>query len=219
MNSLLYKEQIDIIIMKNDYLKYYKSNVLIFLVVFLFITIAAARDHWKLSISVFSLVTTVLILITTYLWKYKMFTWLFWVDDFSGRYEGKIIYQYKDELGKTKTGELKHVKLINQTGSRITVSSFTIRQDGTKSSLSVNKGMHVEKTDDEQHYRLIYNYLNEGSKEQGFPPHYGTEVIKFIKNKSDKTLSGGYYTEREPFQTKGVFSELKWVNNNLNHEF
>ena len=160
--------------MKNDYLKYYKSNVLIFLVVFLFITITAARDHWKLSISVFSIVTTVLILISTYLWKYKMFIWLFWVDDFSGRYEGKIIYQYKDELGAIKTGELKHVKLINQNGSRITVSSFTIRQDGTKSSLSVNKGMHVEKTDDEQHYRLIYNYLNEVSKEQVFSPHYGT---------------------------------------------
>jgi hypothetical protein len=141
------------------------------------------------------------------------------VDDFSGRYEGVLTYQYRDNEGNIQTGTLPHVKIINQNGHRITVSSFTIKPDGTKSSLSVNKGMHVEKTEDEQHYRLIYSYLNDGSKEQGFPQHYGTEVIKFLKRGKKKVLSGGYYTEREPFQTKGEFSELKWVSNDLNHEF
>ncbi len=205
--------------MKQDFLKYYKSSVLIFLIGILLFIVLTAKDYWSLSISVFSIVSTLLILITTYLWKYKPFIWLYWVDDFSGRYEGVLSFQYRDESGKIKTGELKHVKLINQSGSRITVSSFTIKQDGTKSSLSVSKGMFVEKTEDEQHYRLIYNYLNNGSSEQGFPPHYGTEVIKFINKSDGKLLSGGYYTEREPFQTKGEFLELKWVSDDLNHEF
>ena len=112
---------------------------------------------------------------------------------------------------------MKHIKLINQNGSRITVSSFTIKADGTKSSLSVNKGMYVEKTEDEQHFRLIYNYLNKGSTEQGFQPHYGTDNIKFIKKEDEKFLIGNYYTNRDP-QTMGEI-ELKWVSNDLNHEF
>ena len=50
--------------------------------------------------------------------------------------------------------------------------------------------MFVEKTEDEKHYRLIYNYWNEGSIEQGFSPHYGTEVLKFMRKDSGKFLSG-----------------------------
>lgn len=205
--------------MKHDYLKYYKSSTLIFLIGILLFVIFSAKEYWQLSISIFSIVSIIMVFFTSYLWKYKPFIWLFNVDDFSGRYEGKLIYQYLDESGQSKTGELIHVKLINQNGSRITISSFTIKADGTKSSLSVNKGMYVEKTEDEQHYRLIYNYQNKGSTEQGFPPHYGTDVIKFIKNGENKILSGGYYTGRQPFQTRGEYSELKWVSNNLNHEF
>ena len=120
--------------MKQDFLKYYKSSVLIFLIGILLFIVITAKNFWSLSISVFSIVSTLLILITTYLWKYKPFIWLYWVDDFSGRYEGVLSFQYRDESGETKTGELKHVKLINQSGSRITVSSFTIKKDGTKSS-------------------------------------------------------------------------------------
>jgi hypothetical protein len=205
--------------MKQDYLKYYKSNVLISLIGILLFVVLSAKNYWNLSISVFGIVSTILILTSTYLWKYKPFIWLFNVDNFTGRYEGELQYQFRNKSGEIITGKLKHVKLINQNGSRITVSSFTIKADGTKSSLSVSKGMHVEKTEDEQHYRLIYNYLNDGSTEQGFSPHYGTEVIKFIKKGTEKILSGGYYTEREPFQTKGEFLELKWVSNDLNHEF
>lgn len=205
--------------MKNDFLKYYKSPILPILIGVILFIVVTAKESWGLSISVFGVVSMLLILITTYLWKYKPFIWLFNIDNFSGRYVGTLKYQYIDGLGNKKFGELKHIKLINQNGSRITISSFTIKADGTKSSLSVNKGMYVEKTEDEHHYRLIYNYINEGSTEQGFSPHYGTEVIKFINNGKNKTLSGCYYTGREPFQTKGEFSELKWVSNNLNHEF
>jgi hypothetical protein len=205
--------------MKHDYFKYYNSKTLPFLLAGLLVLIFLAKNNWHLSISLFGILSLSLIIISTYLWKYSPFKYLFWVDNFSGRYEGILCYQYKDSQGQTKVGELKHIKLVNQNGHRITVSSFTIKKDGKKSSLSVNKGMHVEKTEDEKHFKLIYNYLNDGSTEQGFPPHYGTEVIKFIKKNDTKLLSGGYYTNREPFQTKGEFIELKWVSNDLNHEY
>ena len=205
--------------MKQDYLKYFHPKALISIVLIIGVLIYLAKEYGGIAVPIIYGITASLIVISTILWKYKPFIWLFWVDDFSGRYEGKLKYQYRDELGELKTGELIHVKLINQNGHRIIISSFTIKANGEKSSLSVSKGMFVEKTEDDRHYRLIYNYQNDGSTEQGFPPHYGTEVIKFIKNGGNKILSGGYYTGREPFQTRGEFSELKWVSNDLNHEF
>lgn len=203
----------------NSYFSYYKSNVLVGLISLLAIAIFVAKAKWELSISITGSIGTLLMLTSTHLWKYKPFRWMFWIDDFSGRYEGIVKYQYIDADNIKQTGELKQVKIINQTGTRITISSFNVRPDGTKSSLSVNKGMYVEKTEDEQHYRLIFNYLNEGSTEQGFSPHYGTEVLKFMRRSSDKVLSGHYYTGRDPFQTKGELVEFKLVSNNLNHEF
>jgi len=205
--------------MKPDYLKYYKSKVLIFLISILFLIVLLSKNHWGLSISIMGTISILLIIITDYLWKYKPFIWLFNIDNFSGHYEGIIKYHYKDKSGKLITNELKHVKIINQTGSRITIFSFTFKPDGTKSSLSVNKGMYVEKTEDGKHYRLIYNYLNQGSSKQEFPPHYGTDILKFLNNKDGKILSGRYFTEREPYQTKGEYIKLKWISNNSNHEF
>lgn len=205
--------------MQKDFLKYYHPQFFIGLVVLSFALIYLAKESLELSISVFGILTLLITLITKYLWKHKPFKWLFWIDDFSGRYEGTLVYQYQDENGSLQTGELEHIKVISQTGSQITVSSFTKKADGTLSSPSVNKGMYVEMTQDEQHFTLVYNYLNEGSKEQGFSPHYGTEVIKFIKNGKGKTLSGGYYTDRTPYQTKGEFKDLKWINNNQTHDF
>ncbi|NQY30396.1 MAG: hypothetical protein HRT69_13095 [Flavobacteriaceae bacterium] len=205
--------------MEKDYFKYYKPNFLIGFIIAAFVIVYLAKEYFVLSISIFGVITLLIGLITKYFWKSPIFKWLFWVDDFSGRYEGKLIYQYVDELGKLQTGERDHIKIINQTGSKITVSSFTKKSDGSKSSLSHNKGMFVEKTQDEKHYNLIYSYLNDGSKEQGFSPHYGTEVIKFIRRGSEKSLSGSYYTDRIPHQTKGVYKDLKWVSKNDEHEF
>lgn len=189
------------------------------LIAILAIAIYLAKVKWGLSITIAGSIGTLLLLTSTYLWKYKPFKWMFWVDDFSGRYEGLLKFQYLDAENNKQTGELKQIKIINQTGTRITITTFTIKSDGLKSSLSVNKGMYVEKTEDEQHYRLIYNYWNDGSIEQGFSPHYGTEVLKFMRKDTEKFLSGYYYTGREPYQTKGELIEFKYINNNLNHEF
>lgn len=205
--------------MERDYLKYYHPKVLIGLVIFGFVIIYLTNKSLGLSISVFGFLTILITIITKFLWKYKPFKWLFWIDNFSGRYEGKLVYQYYDENGEIQNGELDHVKIVTQSGSHINISSFTKRPDGSLSSPSINKGMYVERTPDGQHFNLIYNYLNEGSTEQSFPPHYGTEVVKFIKNGTSKRLSGRYFTNRTPFQTKGEFKDLKWVSNNKNHDY
>lgn len=205
--------------MEKDYFKYYKPNLLIYLIIGLFVLIYIINKNWALSVPIMGLVVAIIIFITQRFWKYRPFKWLFWIEDFSGRYEGKLIYHYLDENGNPVSGELNHVKIICQTGSKITIHSFTIKSNGEKSSCSVNKGMYVEKTEDEQHFRLIYNYLNEGDIKQGFSLHYGTEVIKIINKGKDKIIEGFYYTNRIPYQTKGEFKDMKWISNNINHEF
>lgn len=205
--------------MKNDYLKYYKPKVLIGIILLISLPLYYARDNDLIAFSVLGIITLIIITITEKLWNKKIFKLLFWIDDFSGRYEGKLVYQYRDDDGEMKTGELEHIKIIKQTGSQIDITSITKKDDGSLSSPSTNKGMFIEPTPDGQHFNLIYNYLNDGCLEQEFPPHYGAEVVKFINNGKEKVLSGGYYTDRRPIQTRGKFKNLKWVSNNTNHDF
>jgi hypothetical protein len=205
--------------MGNGYFQYYKPKVLLGLVIYLVFAIVWAKENLGLSLSVTTVVAFILLLIEKYLWKIKPFSWMFWTEDFSGRYEGELEYKYKDENCKEVTGRLKHIKIISQTASSVYVNSFTVKEDGSKSSVSENKGMYIEKTADGKHFNLIYNYLNEGNPALNLTTHYGTEIIKFIKKGNSKKLSGRYFTERLPHQTRGEFLELKWTSDNLEHEF
>tara|TARA_R110002050_G_scaffold158381_5_gene287689 strand:- start:12116 stop:12745 length:630 start_codon:yes stop_codon:yes gene_type:complete len=209
--------------MKTDFLKYYHPSVVVVLSIAVAGALVFLKEHFAVSLSILGITTLTLTSIASFTWKRewlkKVFILLFWVDDFSGRYEGYLDYQYRDDNGELHKGRLKHVKIINQSGSRITVFSFNIKDDGTKSSVSVSKGLDVSKTEDGHHFRITYFYQNDGCSERGFPPHNGTEVIKFIKRKNNKQLTGGYYTDRQPFQTKGEIKDLKWVSNELNHDF
>jgi hypothetical protein len=175
--------------MKNDYLMYFKPSVLIGLVVSFTIGVIYININFEISIYVFAFITFVLTTISTKLWNKKCIKWMFWIDDISGCYEGILRYKYIDN-DEEKTGELKHVKIINQNGYKISISSFTYKVDGSPSSQSESIGVYVKKTADEKHFQLVYNYLNNGSTEQGFPPYLGTEVVKVINANGVKILSG-----------------------------
>lgn len=199
--------------------KYYKTNVLISIIAFVAIALFLAKDYWGISFSIISIIGLLLLIINNWLWKVKPFSYMFWVQDFSGRYEGELEYEFRGENCVIKKGILKHIKIIHQSGSNISVFSFTLTHEGKQSSSSESKGVYVEKMKDDKHYQLIYSYLNDGNGELGFSPHYGTEIIKVIQNGNKRILSGRYFTERLPFQTKGKFIELKKVSNNLSHVF
>jgi len=204
--------------MKNSFFNYFRSSILVSIIVIFGIVLYIAKTHWQLSIAVSSIVTMLLLIISKYLWNINPFKWLFWVDDFSGRYEGILEYSYCDERGIQQSGKLKHIKIVNQNGSRISIASFTLRKDGGRSSPSYSRGLYVEQTEDEHHFRIIYHYLNEGNQQLGYSPHFGTDVLKFIRIGNKKVLKGGYYTNRNP-QTRGEYQTLTWVSNDLNHEF
>jgi len=85
---------------------------------------------------------------------------MFWIPDFSGRYEGELEYEYRNDKCVINKGKLKHIKIIQQTGGSINIYSFTLTSEGKQSSLSESKGVYVEKMKDEKHFQLIYTYLN-----------------------------------------------------------
>ena len=138
------------------------------------------------------------------------------VPDFSGRYEGTLYYEFRNEKCEVISGLLEHIKVVIQNGSDVVINSWTKQKDGAMSSKSTSIEASIVKEKDGT-YSLIYNYLNDGDFELGFSPHYGTEVLKLIENGEGKHLVGKYYTERLPFQTRGKV-DLKLTNKKMYHE-
>ena len=201
-------------------LRYFKAKSVIVLIIAITLSLYFVNKYisgnWGVSFSVISVVTGVFIIINNYLWKVKPFSLLYNAPDFSGRYEGTIKFEFRNEKCEIVSGTLEHIKIIHQNGSEIIVHSWTRKKDGSISSKSTSIEAHICKHKD-GNFKLIYNYLNEGDIAQGFPPHYGTEVIELIKEATYKSLEGKYYTDRLPFQTRGYLS-LNFVTKKLTHK-
>lgn len=174
------------------------------------------NNHWGISFSVVAITTGVFVLINNYLWNIAPFSWLYCTPDFSGRFEGTLNYEFRNDNSEKVVGELDHIKIIVQNGSDIVVNSWTKMKDGAMSSKSTSIEASIVKEKDGT-FTLIYNYLNDGNFELDFSPYYGTEVLKLIKNGNKKALQGKYYTDRLPWQTKGKIT-LEHKSNNLTHD-
>ncbi len=201
-------------------LRYLKPTAVIFICVLLGVALIAANkfinSHWGVSVSVFAVIGGLFGFINSYLWNVRPFSWMYSVPDFSGRYEGTLLYEFRNEKCEIITDKLEHVKVIVQNGSDIVINSWTKKKDGSMSSKSTSIEASIVKEKDGT-FSLIFNYLNEGNFELGFHPHYGTEIIKLLENGDGKHLVGKYYTERMPFQTKGKL-DLKFISKQLYHE-
>jgi hypothetical protein len=174
------------------------------------------QNNWGISFSVFAVIGGLFGLVNSYLWNVIPFSWMYSVPNFSGRYEGTLLFEFRNEKCEIVTDTLEHIKVIVQNGSAIVVNSWTKKKDGTMSSKSISIEATIVKEIDGT-FTIIYTYLNEGNFELGFSPHYGTEVLKLVGNGVEKHLVGKYYTERMPYQTKGKI-DLKFINKNLSHE-
>jgi len=201
-------------------LRYLKPSAFIYICVLLCIALIAANKfintHWGVSVSVFAIIGGLFSIVNNYLWNVRPFSWMYFVPDFSGRYEGTLRYEFRNEKCETITDTLEHIKVIVQNGSDVVINSWTKKKDGTMSSKSTSIEASIIKEKDGT-FSLLYNYLNEGNFELGFCPHYGTELMKLIENGEGKHLVGKYYSERMPFQTKGKL-DLKFTSKQLYHE-
>lgn len=203
--------------MSNSFFRYYRPQALIFVIAMLAIAVFYAFESAPISVSAVSAITAFLIVTDKWLWKYRPFAWMFWTKDFSGRYEGMLKYELRNANCEVISNSLKHIKVITQTGSAIEVRSYTFDQNGEPSSQSSSKEVSVSKTEHDR-YSLIYTYENGGNAQLQFPPHYGTEIINIVDGGKTK-LTGEYYTNRLPFQTRGVFVDLKYKGANLRQVF
>jgi hypothetical protein len=201
-------------------LRYLKPGAFIFICVVLALTLLVAnkyiQNHWGISVSVFAVIGGLFGLVNNYLWNIIPFSWMYSVPNFSGRYKGTILYEFRNDKCEIVSDTLEHIKVIVQNGSDVVVNSWTKKKDGTISSKSTSIEAAIVKEKDGT-FSIIYNYLNEGNFELGFSPHYGTEVLKLIENGDGKHLVGKYYTERMPYQTKGRI-DLKYTSDKLYHE-
>jgi len=206
--------------MENFNFRYVKTQALITIIAIFAAALFAINKylsaHWGLSFSVFAVLGFLFGLINNFLWNVRPCSWMYNVQDFTGRYEGTLRYEFRNEKCELITDSLEHIKVIKQNGSCIVINSFTRKKDGTLSSPSVSKEASIVKESDGT-FSLIYHYLNEGNSELGYPPHYGTEILKLIEKDNIKYLVGRYYTERLPFSTKGKI-DLTFKNKKLHHE-
>lgn len=201
-------------------LRYLKPNAVILICVLLGVSLFAANkfinSHWGVSISVFAVIGGLFGFVNSYLWNVRPFKWMYFVPDFSGRYEGTLLYEFRNEKCEVVSDTLQHIKVIIQNGSDVVINSWTKKKDGTMSSKSTSIEASIVKEKDGT-FSIIFNYLNEGNFELGFAPHYGTEILRLVENGEGKHLVGKYYTERLPYQTKGKI-DLRFKNNELYHE-
>lgn len=201
-------------------LRYFKPTALIILVGVLVLILYLANqyisEHWGVSLAVFGSIIGAIKFVDAELWNIWPFKFLYSVPDFTGRYEGLLESELRNAECERTTKKLEHIKVIKQNGSDIVINSWTKQEDGNWSSKSESINANIVKEKDGI-FSLFYNYLNDGSSEQGLSRHYGTERLKLISNNNGKHLVGDYYTERVPFQTKGKI-KLKFINKDLSHE-
>lgn len=195
---------------------YYKSEYLIILVIVIaFITFSFNKfiaNYFYSSLSITAAATSIIFSIDQYLWKYIPFKWLVWVPDISGRYEGEIIYRdIKEGRQEVKKCALE----VFQTASKIKISCYFQKYNLEEKTISRSQVERLIKNDDES-IGLVFTYQNNG-KLGIFPPHFGTNVLRYIDNEEGKALKGIYYTNREP-QTKGEM-RLRYHSNKLKNDF
>ena len=115
-------------------LRYLKPSAFIFICVVLGISLITANNyinsHWGISVSVFAVIGALFGIINSYLWNKKPFCWMYNVPDFSGRYEGTLYYEFRNEKCEVISGLLEHIKVVIQNGSDVVINSWTKQKDG-----------------------------------------------------------------------------------------
>lgn len=195
--------------MRTNYFMYYRPWTVVPVIGLFFLGITAVHEVPFASVIFLGL----FYLIDRWLWKFPPFSWIFVVDNFSGTYEGKQECLIPTDNGPRKV-YLDIKVIIAQTGSNIVVNAFYNKHKGTSSN-SHSTFCVITKTEDDQHFKIIYQYAKEGSGIQD--AHFGTSIIKVIKEKKECYLEGTYYTDQQLSPTRGYYIRLKRTSRRTSH--
>lgn len=202
--------------MHNLSLRYMKTGAAVSFLLMVGVLAHLVSDYLQfygaITVSFITIGTLALTIFNMWLWNKPIISKLYQYPDMRGVYEGTKKYYYRNELNELVKGELKAKREIFQNGSGLFIRSTVFKPDGEVSSISTAQQVEVSREDDTT-IQLIFHYRNEGSVEQGFPPHEGTEILRFTNNEGIKSITGKYYTNRTPFQTQGTIILQKTTNN------
>jgi hypothetical protein len=164
--------------------------------------------QFNIVLSFISIGTAMFGLLNLVLWHWPIICYMYEFPDMRGKYEGTLQYSYRDEKNITQNGEMKVLRDVDQNGYGVFFRTTFYKPDGSISSISTAHEVDVF-VEDSNTVQLTFTYKNEGDPAQNFAPHHGTEVLRF--NKEHGTITGHYYTNRIPFQTKGSISLSKSI--------
>lgn len=165
--------------------------------------------QWGLAVSFISIGTGFVSLLNMFLWHLPLIRYMYEFPDMRGTFEGVLTYSFRDANNVEQTGEMPTKREISQNGYSVFIRTTVLKADFTTSSISTACEANVIVEDDNT-VKLEFTYNNEGDPLQGFPTHQGTEILRF--NKKEGTLIGHYYTNRLPFQTKGIINLRQSLN-------
>lgn len=202
----------------NYFINYHSWALMLLIAIYMATTFFLQPYNFVYTILVFIGFVALIKLIDLYWWKYKAFSWLLKIENFSGTYQGKqnCFVISKRENYKKKPTPIDVKIIIKQTASTVHVHAF-YENDGKKSSSSFNESCIVTKTKDNTHFQLMYHYKNIGS--ELLDQHNGTCITKITEKEGEYFLSGDYYTNRQPYQTRGHFRNLKRKTTDITHPF
>ena len=205
--------------------KYYKTTWLIFIIIVLAISIDFIFEEclvpYLKSKGIEFLrapgnVTFIALILTFYdnfLWKLPVFNLLVNLPDVSGRYKGKIKFEFQGEKGEKECSiEVK------QSASKIKIHSYFNNELNEKTdSRSLVEDIRLE---EDGFFDIYLFYINNGNKiNSTLDCHEGANKLRYIPANTDRKakLIGHYFTNRQ-IQTRGEI-ETEFESKNLKGEF
>jgi hypothetical protein len=150
---------------------------------------------FTLAISPTAATVFTLYLYNEYFWEHPCGKFLICVPNLKGVYEGKIKY-FRDGQENHKNVTLR----VEQNASTIRVIGNFFKE-GESDTSSESRDAFFDKNNKK---KLIVYYESEGSHVNpgNLSKHDGLAVLNVVEERGETTLSGTYFTNREP-QTKG----------------
>lgn len=162
----------------------------------------SVESHFRVPTTV-SLLGLLFYIYNQFLWKMPVLKLVMDVPDISGRYEGKIKYEWDGVNNEKKC----FIEVI-QTASKIKVHTYF--SDGVNETTSSKSLVEEIKQDEDGFFDIYLFYLNSGTKQNGgLDCHEGANKIRFIPGRRGKMnqLIGHYFTNRQT-QTRGEIEAI-----------
>lgn len=135
---------------------------------------------------------------------------LFWFHNFSGTYKGVMQSEFYDSDRKLQIIKREHVKIIDQTGNKITIHTFTKKADQSVSRFSHRAVVQLEPDQKINCFKVHYHFVSQEQSNQPLMPE-GEAELYFKKDGRKKLIFGTYISAEnssKAFKTKSYLKKV-----------